>query len=133
MMTEWPRTPIATSFGFSLCWMSLTLEEPMSSPTASFPLAMALPSPATAREAEHLAAVRRREPERDDDLALRVDAAVEAALDARHRERRDARLPGQLRLREELVLAELLHVVRCAARDHVHPVGQSGRHADARY
>ncbi len=69
-----------------------------------------------ATAAEHLEPIGRREPQGEDDLALGVHAAIEPGLDARDGERRDAGLARELRLREQLLLAEPLHVVRRAGR-----------------
>src|SRR5512143_1883087 len=96
-------------------WTRFTLEAPLSTPTASLLFAMALlpplPDAVRAAHAEDPVLVGGLQAQREDDLALGVHAARVAALDARQRERRDPRLASQLRLREELLLAQRADVV----------------------
>src|SRR6185369_13654049 len=79
------------------------------------------PLPASGAVTEDAVLVGRCEAEREDDLALRVNPADAAGLDARERERRDPGLARELGLGEEQLLAQRADVVRDAIRGAIGP------------
>src|SRR6476659_5406123 len=114
--------------------MSFTELDPMSSPSASLPLAIlatslsccgqknaalrpAVPVPALAR-AEDPLAISHLQPQREDDLPLRVHPALGPLLHTIDGQHRNARPPRQLGLGQQQLFAKLLHVVRPSRRGH---------------
>src|SRR5262249_40700324 len=102
----------------SLSWTTLMELLPLSRPMHGFALLAPpilrrsfRPPPALLVLSEDCHSIARLEPQRLEDLSLRIHPAAHSALDPIDRERRNAGSPRQLRLRHHLVQAKLLEVV----------------------